>query len=423
MFNKLRLKMTLINVAVTITLFIILILGVYALLRFSSQQGTNYVLKKITANILSNKISDLPARPRRQTTEDFPMFIPPPPKPNFFFAKTDQNGQITKYSSGMTITETELAGLIKITLNANDDRSDIVLNEVTFTYLKTPLPNGAGTLFVFNDLSDEEAAMRTLLTNLILVGLFCCLLSFFASFFMAKHAMKPIQYALIQQNKFVSDASHELRTPITIMQTNLDIMSSAPPTDTIADNRKWLNNLQDETTRMTELINSLLFLARADAKQQLLEKEYFSLNHTILATVTPFSVIAKAKQITLTADLEGVFTALGDPDRIKQALTILIDNALRHTPPHGTIIVTCKQAADQLLLTVTDSGEGIASQHLPNLFDRFYQADESRHKGGAGLGLSMAKWIINQHNGTIEIASILGAGTTVTIKLPQVTPK
>lgn len=415
--------MTLINVAVTITLFIILISGVYALLRFSSQQGSDYMLKKITANILSNKITDLPTRPRRQNTEDFPGFLPPPPRPNFFFAKTDKKGQIIKYSSGITITETELIDLIQATLTASTYRNDITMNQVTFTYLKTPLPGDQGTLLVFNDLSDEEAAMRTLLTNLILVGFFCSLLSFLASFFMAKHAIKPIQYALTQQNKFVSDASHELRTPITIMQTNLDIINSAPLADTIANNRKWLNNLQDETTRMTELINSLLFLARADAKQQLLEKEYFSLNHTILSAVTPFEVIAKTKQITLTTNLIGMFTALGDPARIKQVLTILIDNALRHTPPHGTIIVTCKTVADQLVLTVTDSGEGIASQHLSKLFDRFYQADESRHNGGAGLGLSMAKWIISQHNGSIEVTSTLGVGTIVTIKLPQVTTK
>lgn len=419
MFSKLRLKLTLINVAVIITLFIILISGVYTLLHFNSQRASDYILKKIADSVQSNKLTDLPSRRNRDKAEGFPGFIPPLPRPNFFFVKTDVDGTVRTYSSSITITEEELSGLVNAALLQEDDRDSIEYNRMTFDYLKVPRADVTGTLLVFNDLSDEKNSMRTFLINLLLVGLFCSLLSFFASFFMAKHAIKPIQYALTQQKNFVSDASHELRTPLTIMQTNLDILNSAPPDDTIENNRKWLNNMQDEATRMTELINSLLFLARADANHQLLEKEYFSLNDIILSAVNPFELIAKNKNITLETDMQGVFTAFGDPARIKQVLTILIDNALRYTPANGNIVTACKKTTDFLQITVTDSGEGISEEDLEKIFNRFYQTDESRNKGGAGLGLPIAKWIVEHHHGIILAQSQLEKGTTITIKLPH----
>lgn len=421
MFGKLRLKMTLINVAVTIILFAILIFSVHFLLQFNANRASDIFLQRIVDKVLSGKLKDLPPRTDRQNTDDVPGFILPP-RPNFFFVKTTPSDDIFMYSSGTTVAEKELRGLIAKARTVQNPRHDFTYRGIAFACLRTPLPETGGYLFAFNDLSDELAAQRGLLMNLLYIGLFCILLSFIASFLMAKHAIKPIQRALLQQNNFVSDASHELRTPITIIQTNLDILRGAPPGDTLENNHKWLRNIQDETTRMTELINALLFLARADAKQQLLEREYFSLNETILDAVTPFAVLADAKTLTLATELSGTLTMLGDPARIKQALTILIDNALRHTSAQGKITVACRVEDDMLRLTVTDTGEGIAEEHLEKIFDRFYQADGSRSKGGAGLGLSMAKWIIEQHRGAISIASRLSEGTTVTIKLPMRKP-
>lgn len=419
MFDKLRLKLTLINVAVTVTLFVILISGVYTLLHYNAERGSDYILKKLAANVQSKKITDIPARTALKEQEAPPAFLPPPPRPNFFFAKTDANGNVIRYSSNITITPEELAQLAEATLLKEADRSTVRLGKISFNYLKENRLDGPGTLLVYNDLSDETAFINALLTNLILVGLFCCLLSFFASFFMAKHAIKPIQYALLQQKSFVSNASHELRTPVTIMQANLDVLCSAPPDDSIENNRKWLRNMQDETTRMAELINSLLFLARADANQEVLEKEYFPIEAALSDAVASFEMIAKRKNIALTAEASGACTAFGDPARIRQALTILIDNALRHTPEAGEVTVACREGEDALCLSVKDTGEGIAAEHLSKIFDRFYQADESRNKGGAGLGLSIAKWIVEHHDGTIEITSQPGKGTAVTIKLPR----
>lgn len=418
MFDKLRIKMTLVNVLVTMILFGILIAGVYILLIYNSERSCNFVLSRIAEKVEANTLDDLPARTISANSKDFPGFLPPPPRHIFFFAKVDLAGNIIKYSSGTPLSKTELAGLIKVTGEAKLERDEIVFNDTSFAYLRRPFADSSATLFVFSDLTEEIATMKTLLLNLLFVGIFCSFLSFIVSFFMAKHAIKPIKYALTQQKNFVSDASHELRTPITIIQTNLDIINGAPPGDTIENNRKWLNNIQDETSRMTELINTLLFLARADANQQLLEKEYFSLNQTILQAVSPLELLAQNKGLSLTAEVDGNFTALGDPSRLKQALTILLDNAIRHTPSPGKITVTCTTANDHFYLKVIDTGEGIAAEHIPKIFDRFYQADSSRNKGGTGLGLPMAKWIVEKHDGKITVDSKVDQGTIVTIKLP-----
>ena len=420
MFRQLHIKMTLINAAVTIFLFIILISGVCILLEFNSQSTTDYVLTKITKNVTQNNMVDLPPRNMRDNdSEEKHPGIFAMPHPSFFFVKTDAIGIIVHKSSDITVDNDTLSKLVQATVKSTELRDDIEFAAIPFSYLKTPLPNG-GFLIVFDDQSEERTIFHTTVSYLILAGLFCTLLSFLASFFMAKHVIKPIQYATTQQKKFVANASHELRTPITIMQTNLDIMTGAPPGDTLDNNRKWLNNLQGETTRMTELINSLLFLARADANQQLLEKEYFSLNNVVEGAVTAFELLAAEKEITLETKVHDVsITGLGDPARIKQVLTILIDNALRHTPPNGKITTNCYNTIDTSVINVIDTGEGIAEEDIAKIFDRFYQADSSRQRGGAGLGLSMAKWIIKRHKGTLKVFSKIGEGTTFTIKLPR----
>lgn len=421
MFQKLRLKLTLINVAVFLTILAILSCVLYLSLKVSADRGTSYILHKISQDVIDKNWIDFPLNPQpKKEFNDDRTFkgIAEPPKPNFFFVRIHPNGEILSHSRGNTISEERLTELAKLVLQSKAEEDALDFAKTKFAYLRTPLQDEQAILIVFNDLSSQIESQNTLSQHLLIVCLLSGLLSFFTSFFLAKKAIQPIQSSLEQQKNFVSDASHELRTPITIIQTNLDILKGAAPEETIADNKKWLDNIQDETTRMTELINTLLFLARADANQQLLEKEYFSLNQLMIDALHPFDLIAKNKTITLTTDINGVFTALGDATRLKQVLTILLDNAIRHTPEHGSIVAKCFEKNEQSYIQIIDTGEGIAKKHLDKIFDRFYQVDESRNNGGSGLGLSMAKWIIEKHGGTINATSIVGKGTTFTIILP-----
>lgn len=169
---------------------------------------------------------------------------------------------------------------------------------------------------------------------------------------------------------------------------------------------------------MHKIVDSLLFLARADSNQQLLDKQLFSLNAALIRAVDPFEPLAAAKGITLEVLAKTALSCYGDEMRLKQVICILLDNAIRHTPRGGKISIQLSQLNQETVLTVTDSGEGIEAKHLDKIFDRFYQVDNSRSKGGSGLGLAIAKLIVESHNGYIQVHSSPGAGTTFIVHLP-----
>ena len=170
---------------------------------------------------------------------------------------------------------------------------------------------------------------------------------------------------------------------------------------------------------MKELVESLFFLAQADAHQQRLECDSFDCRDMIASAVCAYTPMAEEKGITLTADLGGENVIYGDDGKLRRVLRVLVENAVRHTDAGGSIVVRLTDEGKTSCLTVADTGEGIAPEALGHLFERFYQADSSRRKGGAGLGLAIAKWIVEAHGGTISADSVLGQGATFTVRLPK----
>lgn len=429
MFQKLRLKLTLINVTIMLALFFLLICGTYFFAKIDITRHTEAISQRIAADIQTDRIHDLPQRPRypnRAQGEqppghppDTPPLIPPgpPPGPNFFFVKTSPEGVIIFQSSNQPLDDNQLTVLTERAWLATAHQDTITLADTNYYFHKAPLNNPPGTVIVFHDLTQETNMLQLVLTTLLAVGLLCTVLSFGASFYMANRAMVPIRKAWQQQHDFLSDASHELRTPLTVIQTNLDIIKDSQD-ETVASQNKWLDNIQEESSCMRNLVNSLLFLARADSKQQASKRNYFCLNRAISEAAAPFEAMALQKNLLLKIDTGSALECYGDESQLKQVIAILLDNASRHTALGGKIAITLTQAAGKILLTVTDSGEGIDPAHLDKIFDRFYQVDKSRNQGGSGLGLAIAKWIIDSHGGSITVTSTLGAGTTFTIQLP-----
>lgn len=425
MFHKLRFKLTAINVVIMLTLFFLLICSTYFFSKINITRHTEAVSQRIVDDIQAELIGDLPLRPgdlargpdKLQPVP--PPLIPPgpPPEPSFFFVKTSPEGAIIFQSSNQPLDTDSLTALTKRTLLAGATQDTIILKETTYSYLKAPLHNSPGTVIIFHDLTPETNMLQLVLTTLLAVGLVCALLSFGASFYMANRAMLPIKKAWQQQHDFLSDASHELRTPLTIIQTNLDIIKDSLD-ETVASQSKWLDNIQEESTCMKNLVNSLLFLARADSKQQSPNKQLFPFDIILSEAAAPFEAIAQQKNLSLEVHAQPNIEVFGDEHQLKQVIAILLDNASRHTASGGKIILALSQTGNKLLLTITDSGEGIKPQYLERIFDRFYQVDESRNKGGSGLGLAIAKWIIESHCGSISVSSTPNVGTVFTILLP-----
>lgn len=228
--------------------------------------------------------------------------------------------------------------------------------------------------------------------------------------------LASIEEAYTAQQRFVSDASHELRAPLTAIQANLDLLHRHPEmTDT--DRAEALAEAERESTRLTRLVADLLALARADAGLPL-RADVVDLDAIVLDAVSNARQLSRGQTLAI-----GSFQPVqvrGDEDRLKQLLLILLDNALKYTPPEGTVTVGLRRVGNEGEVVVGDTGVGISEDALPHVFERFYRADPGRGRdpGGTGLGLPIADWIVRQHGGRIDISSRVGAGTMVTVRLP-----
>jgi signal transduction histidine kinase len=233
--------------------------------------------------------------------------------------------------------------------------------------------------------------------------------------------MDRIENAYNKQNQFVSDASHELRTPISVIQGYARMLERWGKEDPEVL-QESIEAIRNESGNMKELVDKLLFIARNDKDTLILTKEKFSLSEMMEELVKETRMVDE--QHTIEGTVEPEIEINGDRNRIKQAMRIFVDNAQKYTEPGKTIAIGLKREGKTAILSVKDGGCGIAAKDLPNVFDRFFRADESRdrNKGGHGLGLSIAKIIVLRHGGKINVRSKVGEGSIFSIIL-DVEPK
>ncbi len=227
-----------------------------------------------------------------------------------------------------------------------------------------------------------------------------------------------IQESYDRQNQFVSDASHELRTPIAVIQGYANLLDRWGKNDKEVLEES-IEAIKSESENMKDLIEKLLFLARADKKTQKVEKSQFYLDDLIDEVFKETKLIDTKHEIINKVDKKILIFA--DRKLLKQALRIFIDNSIKFTPENGSITVEGEYySKDKAVLVIEDTGIGIPKEDIPYIFDRFYCSDKSRSKdkGGTGLGLSIAKWIIAQHRGIVEVKSAIGVGTQISIFIP-----
>ena len=229
--------------------------------------------------------------------------------------------------------------------------------------------------------------------------------------------LDEIQYSVEKQNQFVSDASHELRTPISVIQGYANLLSRWGKDDKEVLEES-INAIKDESESMKKLIESLLFLAKGDRNKQIIEKEDFKLKE-LIDEVVKESIMIDDKHNVVNTNNEDV-VVYGGRNLIKEALRIFVDNSMKYTQEEGTIKINTFKSNKGVYILIEDDGIGISKEDLPNIFNRFYRSDKSRnkHSGGIGLGLSIAKYIIDVHNGNIKVYSNLDEGTIVSIELP-----
>ena len=220
------------------------------------------------------------------------------------------------------------------------------------------------------------------------------------------------------QRHFVDHAAHEMQTPLTVLQANIEV--TLQKARTVIEYREALLTNLEQVERLGTLTRSLLILARFSDDRYTVQLEPLELEPLVQDLIGELMLLAKDQQILLTLESQPVPLVMGDRDRLKQLLINLLDNAIRYTSPEGTVVVRMGLKEDSVAIAVEDTGVGIAPEHLPRLFDRFYRTDTSRVKnsGGTGLGLPIVKEIAEAHRGTVTVQSEIGKGSVFTLFLP-----
>lgn len=222
------------------------------------------------------------------------------------------------------------------------------------------------------------------------------------------------------QRDFLANVSHDLRTPLTSIQGFSQAIVEGVAADPESAQRA-AQIIHDEAARLHRMVEGLLDLARLEADRSPLLRDAVAVGAIVQGVVEKLALRAREQDISLTCDCPPHLPVIrGDGDRLAQSFTNLLDNAIRHTPPGGTIAVRAEAQPDAIIVTIRDSGEGIPPADLPRIFERFYQVDKSRQRrhSGAGLGLSIVRQVVEAHGGTIDVASVVGEGTVFTIRLP-----
>lgn len=218
------------------------------------------------------------------------------------------------------------------------------------------------------------------------------------------------------QRRFLADVGHELRTPLTVIKGNTGLMRKLGCLDD-----ESLRGIEDEVDRMTRLVGDLLLLAQAESGKIPMTRQLVELDTLVLEVMNQMSVLTRDRQQLRLGEIDQVLVC-GDRDRLKQVLVNLVGNAINYSPPDGEIVIGLGKAQNQARLTVSDNGPGIPPEDLPHIFERFYRGEKSRTRSkdgkGFGLGLSIAYWIVRNHDGRIEVDSKVGVGTTFCVWLP-----
>jgi len=411
MFKELRNKFLILNLVTISVMMLLAFSSIYLITYNNVRRDISMELRKISEFNPKNK-------------EDFKE-----PKPNFdnnephrdrslsFSLFTDINGNILGYDSIFNMEEEFYHKAKTEALTKNKSTGQFKLDSNHWAYIIQPFSNGKRIVFL--DITSQQGILTNLIYTFLLVALIMLIIIFFISRFFANRSIEPIKNAFDKQKQFIADASHELKTPLAVINTNVDVLLSNEE-ESIKNQSKWLYYIKSEVERMTKLTKDLLYLTQVDYSEVKMIFSDFSLSEAVENVLLTMEAVIFENNISLQYDIEPNLNLHGNSEQIKQVIMILLDNALKYTNEKGFVDVSLKKHQNGIQFTVTNTGKGISDEHWDKIFDRFYRLDKSRSRnsGGYGLGLAIAKAIVEQHGGKISVKSIVDKTTTFTVEFP-----
>lgn len=459
-----RVRLTLWHVLSLAVLLAVFSAGVYLALRYQLEQNLDAAIQS-RSDVLLQVVDVQDGRP------SLPGQFRPPAgedgddddgRDEEFIRLFDRDGSLLLDTSDPEEEIPSLAGQISPVLAGDRRWLDVRGDDDTFRVLVVPVMQGgdlAGALAVGQSTEDVEEPLGTLARIIAIAFPLSVLGAAALGLFVAHRALAPIDRisssvrqmsaedfsqrldldlpddelgrlartfddllarldtAFRRQRQFTADASHELRTPLTIMKGEIEVALSRQRE--ASEYRDVLEATAEQVDRLIGLVNSLLLLARADAGQIPLQREPVDISVAVETAIDQLRPLVEECGVSLVMSGNPV-TIPADLSLLLQLLFNLLQNAIRHTPAGGQIVVAWSVNGDRLRLDVSDTGSGIAPEHLPHIFDRFYRVDAARHStdGGAGIGLSISRWIVESHGGTLSVQSELNQGTVFSATLP-----
>ena len=326
----------------------------------------------------------------------------------YFYVYVNSFGELSATFGGYyDLTDTDSLQEI-ISLALSDRAQSGILKDYSLRFLKRATLFGQS--IVFADMSSELATMHSLVKSCVFIGIASFAVFLGLSFLLARWAVKPVETAWNQQRQFVSDASHELKTPLTVILTNAELLQQ-PDYDAEAKSR-FADSILAMSHQMRGLVESLLELARVDNAGQNMALSRLNYSELVTDALLPFEPVYFEKGLTLESDIaEGIFVR-GSAQYLRQVLDILLDNASKYAAPDSVVCFRLRTQGSHCLLTAANTGDGISKEDLKNIFKRFYRVDKVRSMNHSyGLGLAIAESIVHRHGGKIWAESSGGVNT------------
>lgn len=424
MFNRLRNRFLLMNMVIITIIMLVAFASIYTITYQNTKRDIDMELHRTADFYRKGEGMSGGGKPRQGQDGDRPPQQMNGGGPGSFaersvsFAlRTDGQWRLVSTDSRYDMDDAFYATALRRAKTNPADSGRFTEGDTRWAYSVEPAPSGYTITYM--DVTAQENILTNLIYTFSAVGLVMLAVIYAASRYFAGRSIAPVRDAFDRQKRFIADASHELKTPLAVINTNADVLL-ANEGDTIAAQAKWLHHIKSETERMKTLTNDLLYLTEMEDARARTVYVPFDVSDAVEGVLLTMEAVIFEQDLALEYDIEPGLMTVGSAEQIKQVVMILLDNAVKYNAPKGAISLSLKRQHHHAQLAVANTGAGIPAEHLDRIFDRFYRADASRSRlqGGYGLGLAIAKSIVEQHKGRISAKSVPGERTTFTVTLP-----